>query len=86
MANHRLRGPLMAALLLLLPVLLMGAAQGTEELDDVLPYLFAVYAITWAGFFAYAFFLSRKQAELRREVEALRQALGSREEEPPSAR
>ena len=84
MANDWPRGALLA-LLLVLPLLLMGAAQGTEELDDVLPYLFAVYAITWAGFFAYAFFLSRKQAELRREVERLRQALGAGEEELPSA-
>ncbi len=44
-----------------------------------LPYLFAVYAITWVIFFAYLYYLSQRQQNLRREVEELRQA-GSHEE------
>ena len=47
--------------------------------ESPLPFLFAVYTITWAAFFAYAFYVSRKQAELRRELEALRQSLEKRE-------
>ena len=31
--------------------------------SDNLPYLFAAYAVTWAVFFVYAFFVSRRQQE-----------------------
>ena len=44
-----------------------------------LPYLFAVYAITWVVFFAYLYYLSQRQRNLRREVEELRQILAERE-------
>ncbi|MBI4233014.1 MAG: CcmD family protein [Chloroflexi bacterium] len=44
-----------------------------------LSFVFAVYAITWVAFFAYALFMARKQQELRRDVEALRKALEERE-------
>ena len=40
-----------------------------------IPYLFAAFAITWAVFFAYVFFTSRRQDELEREVESLREEL-----------
>ena len=46
-----------------------------------LPYLFAVYAITWVIFFAYLYYLSQRQRNLRREVEELRQALAEREDQ-----
>ena len=46
--------------------------------DEKLPYLFAVYALTWAVFFVYAFFMARKQHELEREVQSLRQTLEGR--------
>ena len=58
-----------------------GAAQDTYDPKGNLPFLYGVYTITWAAFFAYAFYVSRKQAELRRELEALRQALQQREGE-----
>ena len=38
-----------------------------------LPFLFAVYILTWAGFFGYAFYMSRRQRDLRRDIDALRQ-------------
>lgn len=44
-----------------------------------LPYLFAVYMITWGGFFAYVFVMSRRQREMRRELEALRVAVAEKE-------
>ena len=44
-----------------------------------LPFLFAVYIITWAAFFAYAFYVSRRQREMQREIEALKRALEDRE-------
>ncbi|MBI2965518.1 MAG: CcmD family protein [Chloroflexi bacterium] len=38
-----------------------------------LGYLFAIYIITWAGFFAYMFLVSRRQRDLEREIRQLRQ-------------
>ncbi len=43
-----------------------------------IPYLFAAYAITWAVFFGYLFFTSRRQSELEREVRELREKLDGR--------
>ncbi|MBI2170650.1 MAG: CcmD family protein [Chloroflexi bacterium] len=40
--------------------------------ESNLPFLFAVYTVSWLAFFAYAFFMSRRQRELRREIEELR--------------
>ena len=44
-----------------------------------LPWLFAVYAITWAAFFAYVFVMSRRQREMQREIDALRRALQAKD-------
>ena len=44
-----------------------------------LPYLFAVYTVTWVAFFAYLYYLSQRQQNLRRELEELREALSERE-------
>ena len=46
-------------------------ARGEAEL----PWLFAVYAITWAAFFGYVFVMSRRQREMQREIETLKRAL-----------
>lgn len=43
--------------------------------DAELPWLFAVYTITWAAFFAYVFIMSRRQREMQREIDALKRAL-----------
>ena len=48
-----------------------------------LPYLFAVFIITWAGFFAYVFFTSRRQRQMEREIEALKTALHERGQAAP---
>lgn len=40
-----------------------------------LPFLFAVFAVTWVVFFAYAFFISRRRQEVQREIQDLRQDL-----------
>ena len=44
-----------------------------------LPYLFAAFAVSWAVFFIYAFFVSRRQREMEAEIWELRQALAARE-------
>ena len=40
-----------------------------------LPFLFAAFTVTWIAFFAYAFFVSRRQQELRKEIAELRGTL-----------
>ncbi len=47
----------------------------TEIPSSNLPYLFAAFAITWAMFFVYAFFVTRRQQEMRNEIRGLRQTL-----------
>ena len=56
-----------------------GPAQDGFDRDGNLPFLFAVYTVTWAAFFAYAFYMSRRQRELRRELEELKRALEEKE-------
>ncbi len=55
-------------------------AQEGRGPEANLPYLYAVYSITWAAFFGYLFLVSRRQRELRREIEALRKALENKEQ------
>ncbi len=50
-------------------------ARGESEL----PWLFAVYIITWAAFFGYAFVMSQRQREMRREIDILRRVITERE-------
>ena len=45
-----------------------------------LPWLFAVYAVTWAAFFGYVFVMSRRQRELQREIDALQRALRAKDD------
>ena len=52
--------------------------------ESPLPFLFAVYTITWAAFFAYAFYVNRRQRELRREIEELRKASEERQTDSSS--
>lgn len=44
-----------------------------------LQYLFAVFAITWGGFFAYIFVMTGRRRQMQRELQALRAALDERE-------
>ncbi len=56
--------------------------------ESELPWLFAVFFVTWAAFFAYVFMMSRRQREMQRELEALRRALAETDgqEQPVSER
>lgn len=65
------RKALLVAATLLLPALL-GADNAEGE--EFLPYLFAAFAVTWLVFFAYAFFIARKQSDLKREIDTLQSA------------
>ena len=55
--------------------------QDEEDRDPEanLPYLFAVFIVTWGGFFGYVFFMSRRQREMQREIDALKMVLAERE-------
>ena len=52
--------------------------------SENLPYLYAVYAVTWAVFFVYVFFVSRRQREMEKEIQQLRRTLtNSQDPEEP---
>ena len=69
------------ALMLAAPAALATAGLGAPSAQDApgesnLGYLLAGTLLTWAGFFAYAVYLWRKNRDLRREVQELRRLLG----------
>ena len=47
----------------------------TNDPETNLPYLFAVYIITWGGFFLFLFYVSRRQRQVRAEIETLKTIL-----------
>ena len=51
----------------------------TADPEANLPYLFAVYIITWLAFFGYVFYMSRRQREMQREIDELKRALDERD-------
>ncbi|MCE2465500.1 MAG: CcmD family protein [Dehalococcoidia bacterium] len=53
--------------------------------SENLPYLFAVYSVTWVLFFAYVFYVSRRQRDLEREIKDLRAAMKSVDEDSSSS-
>lgn len=55
------------------------AQAQVSEPDSNLEFLFAVFIITWAAFFGYIFYMSRRQREMRKEIDALRRAMVDRE-------
>jgi len=46
--------------------------------ESKLPFLFAAYFVTWLVFFAYAYFISRKQSELNRRIKNLEKILSKK--------
>ena len=51
----------------------------TDLPSSNLPYLFAAFAVSWAVFFIYAFFVTRRQQEMQTEIRELREALSRSE-------
>jgi CcmD family protein len=43
----------------------------SADLGTNLGFLFTIFAVTWAGFFAYIFVISRRQRDLQRTVSTL---------------
>ena len=54
-------------------ILLTPALLGSSHIEGTayLPYLFTVFAVVWVAFFVYLYFISRKQADLKRDIDAL---------------
>jgi CcmD family protein len=66
------------------PLQAQAAATAQEsgqrgEPEANLPYLFAVYIITWLAFFGYVFFMSRRQRDMQREIDELKRAISESE-------
>lgn len=59
-------------------LLAAGRGQSDAKPEANLPYLFGVYTVTWIAFFAYAFYMTRRQRDLRREIDELRRTLEER--------
>lgn len=55
-------------------------------MNDNLPYLFAAYTVIWLAFFAYVFFVSRRQRELEREMRAVQRMLEEAQARRPGPR
>lgn len=62
------------AVLALLPLnIAFGQGKSSNSTERTfLPYVFGVYTLVWLAFFGYAFFINRRQRELRREIDELR--------------
>ena len=69
----------LVVLALTAPAALAAPAAQDAPGESNLGYLLAGTLLTWAGFFAYAIYLTRKNRDLRREVEDLRRLLAERE-------
>ena len=48
----------------------------TQLPSENLPFLFAALAVSWLVFFGNAFWVSRRQQDLKREIDELSQNLG----------
>ncbi len=46
------------------------------RLETNLGFLFAIYMVTWAAFFAYVFVMSMRQRDLHRQIEQLKELAG----------
>jgi CcmD family protein len=60
-------------------ILASGTDQEKYDREGNLPFLFAVYTITWIAFFAYSFYMGRQQRELRQEIDELKITLEKRD-------
>ncbi|MCH8848350.1 MAG: hypothetical protein J4N31_03430 [Chloroflexi bacterium] len=58
---------------------LAAVAPQSAPGESNLGFLLAGTALAWAGFFAYAFYVGRKNRELRRDIEDLQRTLAERD-------
>jgi|AP45_3_1055517.scaffolds.fasta_scaffold02394_5 CcmD family protein len=48
-----------------------------------LPWLFAAFAVSWAVFFIYAIYVTRRQQEMQSQIRQLRRTLDQQETKDP---
>ncbi len=63
-------------------VRLQAPEEGSGDPEANLPFLFAVFIITWALFFAYVGYMTLKRRAMEREIEALRASIAERDAAP----
>ena len=51
----------------------------TQLPSSNIPWLFAAFAVSWAVFFLYVFFVTRRQQEMQSQIRDLRRALDRQE-------
>ncbi|GBD10600.1 hypothetical protein HRbin23_00244 [bacterium HR23] len=66
--------PSVVAVLTPLGLVDLGAPPQQAPGEQFLPYLFVAFALVWLVFFGYLFYLVRRQADLRRDLENLRRS------------
>lgn len=54
----------------------------TTNPEGNLPFIFGVYTVTWGAFFAFAFYMTRRQRNLKQEIEDLRRDLARQRQFP----
>ena len=64
-----------------MPIALLESHVPIQLPASNIPWLFAAFAISWAVFFIYAFFVTRRQEEMRGQIRQLRRALDRTEAE-----
>ncbi len=54
-----------------------ASGMSSEDMpgQSELPWLFIVYIVTWAAFFAYVFIMSRRQNDMMKEIAFLKQSM-----------
>jgi CcmD family protein len=63
-----------------MPIVLLDSHLPSSNL----PYLFAAFAVCWAVFFVYIFFVTRRQQELRNEISRLRRTVEQEDGDDPA--
>ena len=69
-----------------LPAVAAEMPESPQQAEDrgggsELPWLFAVFIITWAVFFGYVFVMSRRQREMQQEIDTLSRTVQERLQE-----
>ncbi len=66
----------------MIPTILLDSHQPPANLA----YLFAAFAVAWLLFFGYMFFVTRRQQEMRQDIERLRREVVEEPAAQPSPR
>ena len=62
----------------LIPQVALASVTGQEGepvRNANLPFLFAAFAVVWAGFFGYLFYIHQRSSNLRQEIDELKEEL-----------